>query len=71
MMAMVWEHMEENTNEVAAIWDACKAGTFKINNGPSCFSSDHRYMLKIPKTFMLAWLQKTINNKLSKAFFKP
>ena len=70
MMAMVWQHMEENTEEVASIWEACKAGTFKVRSGPSEFVAEHRYMLKVPKTFMLAWLHSTIDHKFTKHFFK-
>lgn len=70
MMAMVWQHMEENTEEVASIWEACKAGTFKVHSGPSEFVADHRYMFKIPKTFILAWLHSTIDEKFTRHFFK-
>ena len=70
MMAMVWQHMEENTEEVASIWEACEAGTFKVHSGPSEFAADHRYMLKVPKTFILAWLHSTIDEKFTNHFFK-
>jgi hypothetical protein len=41
-----------------------------VQTGPSQFAADRRYMLKIPKTFILAWLQSAVGLKLTRNFFK-
>ena len=68
-MAEIWQHMENNPDQVAAIFDSVLQGNFAFKKFDVQFNEKHAYMLRIPKTHAIAWMQSR-DQGLSKAFFK-
>ena len=70
LMVKVWTFMDENKDQVQAIWDACEEGTFAQGSRDILFNEKHMYFNRVSKTLIVTFLQMHVDRSLDVAFFK-
>ena len=68
-MADIWQHIENNPDQVAAIFDCLLQGNIALQKFEVQVNENHAYMLLLQKTHAIAWM-KPRHHGFIKGFFK-